>query len=101
MQAPCQERSLAHTMIVRQPAAVEGGHKTYVDTRRGDSQVRQPGRLPIGRRLTTCPTSEFGLLGLFHNTEVGLHRLPAAGIFHLRFVVRYGGGGGYIPRPLS
>src|ERR1019366_4102659 len=31
------------------------------------------------------------LLGLFHNTQVGLDCLPALGIFHLRFVVRYGG----------
>src|SRR5450759_2617346 len=42
MQAPCEEGSLADTMIVWQSAAAEGGHEKNVGIWRKDSHKRQP-----------------------------------------------------------
>jgi hypothetical protein len=60
VQAPGDEDGLPDGVIVRQAAAVEGGHEEGVGGERENSQEKQEGRAqrapPIGRRLTICPT---------------------------------------------
>ena len=61
MQTPCEEGSLARRMIVRQPTAVKCDHEKMWAL--GENILTKvAGRLPIGRRLTTCPTPEYACL---------------------------------------
>ena len=58
VKAPGEEDGLSDGVVVRQAATVECGHEEGVGGEGEDSQEKQEGRLPIGRRLTICPTKK-------------------------------------------
>ena len=57
-EAPSNEDRAADRVNMRESASVAGNHKTEVHSRSENSPLKTPGRLTIGRRLPTCPTSE-------------------------------------------
>ena len=54
-QSPRQEDGMAYGEVVREPADVELGHEERVRMASGFSHL-PAGRVPLGRRLPTCPT---------------------------------------------
>ena len=56
VQAPREKGSLSCSMIVWQSAAMEGIHRKEGGRAAERLSRKSEGRLPIGRRLTTCPT---------------------------------------------